>query len=158
MILVADCSALVALACCDGLLFLESLYGQVFVSEEVYSECTIAGKPYADILSEYLHGKVRCINPNNQKTIIGIADKGETQAMQLYLQLEADNLLIDNKHGKKIAMQNKINTIGSLTVLIIAKQQNLIPAIKPHIEMIRNSNVFIADVVLDTALRIVKEL
>jgi uncharacterized protein len=101
---------------------------------------------------------VKCINPNNQKTIIGIADKGETQAMQLYLQLEADNLLIDDKHGKKIAMRNKINTIDSLTVLIIAKQQNLIPAIKPHIEMISNSNVFIADVVLDTALRIVKEL
>jgi predicted nucleic acid-binding protein len=77
--------------------------------------------------------------------------------MQLCFQLAANNLLIDDRRGKKIAMQNQINAIGSLTLLLEAKQAKLITHIKPYIEAIRVSSVFVADSVLDTALRIAQE-
>ncbi|WP_417909847.1 hypothetical protein [Candidatus Electronema sp. PJ] len=38
MILIADSSALIALAICDGLQLLESLYGEVLVPEAVYKK------------------------------------------------------------------------------------------------------------------------
>jgi uncharacterized protein len=142
MILIADCSALIALASCDGLALLEMLYGQVYVPEEVFKECTVAGKPQAAALSAYLIGKVKPVNLSALPSIEGVVDAGELQAMQLYFQLAADNLLIDDRRGKKIAMQNQINTIGSLTVLLEAKQAKLITHIKPYIEAIRVSSVF----------------
>lgn len=77
--------------------------------------------------------------------------------MLLYWQLGATNLLIDDRRGKKIAQQNNINTVGSLTVLIEAKQAGLISAIKPAIEAIRQSTVFVADAILDAALRVANE-
>lgn len=77
--------------------------------------------------------------------------------MLLYLQLEATYLLIDDRRGKKVALQNNINTVGSLTVLIEAKQAGLISAIKPAIEAIRQSTVFVADAILDAALRVANE-
>jgi predicted nucleic acid-binding protein len=158
MILIADCSALIALASCDGLTLLELLYGQVYVPEEVFKECTVAGKPEAAVLAAYLKEKVKPVNLSALPSIEGVVDAGELQAMQLYFQLAANNLLIDDRRGKKIAMQNQINTIGSLTVLLEAKQAKLITHIKPYIEAIRVSSVFVADSVLDTALRIADEL
>jgi predicted nucleic acid-binding protein len=159
MLLVADCSALVALASCDALIFLEPLYGQVIVPIEVFNECCVEGKPYCDILKVYLKDKVKPLVCNNLSSLngIGIADLGEMQAMQLYKEYNADNLLIDDKKGKKIAQSNHINTIGSLTVLLDAKKAGLTHHIKPLIECIRLSTVFVSDVLLDTILRMADE-
>ncbi len=44
MILVADASALVALASCDSLVLLDMLFGNVFVPEAVFSEVTVPNK------------------------------------------------------------------------------------------------------------------
>jgi predicted nucleic acid-binding protein len=42
------------------------------------------------------------------------ADAGETAAMQLYKELDADYLLIDDRCGRKVAAINQIKTIGSM--------------------------------------------
>lgn len=47
MILVADCSALVALATCDALSLLDQLFGTVVVPEAVYREAVVGDKPEA---------------------------------------------------------------------------------------------------------------
>lgn len=157
MILVADCSALIALASCDALPLLEPLYGDVFVPVAVFDECTVTNKPQSLKLNDYLKDKVKTVRTDLSNAISGSADLGEEQAMLLYLQLGATNLLIDDRRGKKIAQQNNINTVGSLTVLIEAKQAGLISAIKPAIEAIRQSTVFVADAILDAALRVANE-
>ena len=53
MILVADCSALVALAACDGLHLLDAMFGTVIVPEAVYREAAIGDKPQAVQLAAY---------------------------------------------------------------------------------------------------------
>ena len=79
MILIADSSALIALAHCDCLEILEGLLGS-----------------------------------------------GEMEAMALYKKLNADWLLIDDEKARKTARFNKIKVIGSLGVLLLAKEKNLI--------------------------------
>lgn len=61
----------------------------------------------------------------------GFADAGETEAMVLYKQIAADKLLIDDKRGRNVAKLNQISTIGSLGVLLAAKQKGLIHEIAP---------------------------
>jgi predicted nucleic acid-binding protein len=58
MILIADCSALVALASCNGLHLLEALFSAVIVPEAVYHEAVVDDKPEARRLQEYLKNKV----------------------------------------------------------------------------------------------------
>ena len=55
-----------------------------------------------------------------------LADAGETEAMLLYKQIDADKLLIDDQRGRNVAKINHIETIGSLGVLLVAKQRGLI--------------------------------
>ena len=64
MILVADASALIALATCDGLLWLEKLFGEVLVPETVFSEVAISDKSQSLRLRAYLEGKVRQVDMN----------------------------------------------------------------------------------------------
>ncbi len=54
MILVADASALIALASCNSLSLLDKLFGEVLVPETVYTETTIADKPESLKLRGYL--------------------------------------------------------------------------------------------------------
>ena len=84
MILVADASALIALATCDGLEWLEKLFGQVLVPETVFNEVAISDKPQSLRLKEYLRGKVRQVDMNGYVYLDAYADAGETQAMVLY--------------------------------------------------------------------------
>ena len=48
MLLIADSSALIALAICDSLQLLEALYGEVLVPEAVYNEVALSDKASAE--------------------------------------------------------------------------------------------------------------
>lgn len=142
MIVIADASALVALAICDCLNVLESLFGEIKVSQEVFEEVTIFGKPGSAELKKYLQGKIEYSNLNDIVIDGNSLDKGELTSIALYKFLKADYLLIDEKAGRRVAKLNNIKIIGSLDILIEAKRQGIIRYIKPHIETLRSSNIY----------------
>ena len=152
MIIVADASPLVALTICDCLDALEQLFNEVKVSQTVYEEVIVGNKPGSDKLAAYLQGKIVGLNLDNY--IIGgdSLDKGELTSIALYKHLQADYLLIDEKAGRKVAKLNHVKIIGSLGVLIEAKQQGIIPLLKPHVEILRLSKAHFSDELLDYAL------
>ena len=157
MILVADASALIALAACDSLPLLDALFGTVLVPQAVYLEVATADKPQAERLREYLHDKVRLVNMQNYVYLDAFADAGETAAMLLYKELPADYLLIDDKRGRKVATINHIKTIGSLGVLLQAKRAGLITHIAPLLSQIETSPVYIGQSLIDTVLELAGE-
>ena len=143
MILVADCSALVALSVCGSLNLLEQLFASVVVPETVYLEATRPDKKQAQALKTFLQGKVRQVNLEAYVFLDAFADAGETEAMLLYKQLAADKLLIDDKRGRKVAKINQISTIGSLGVLLVAKEKGLIAEVAPLLQQIEQSDIYL---------------
>ena len=87
MILIADASALIALAACNSLTLLDAIFGTVWVPEAVYLEVVTADKPYAERLRAYLQEKVRTVNMQNYVYLDAFSDTGETAAMVLYKEL-----------------------------------------------------------------------
>ena len=144
MILVADCSPLIALASCNGLHLLNALFNTVIVPEAVYHEAVVSDKPEAQQLKEYLKNKIRKIDPSHPILLDGFSDLGETEAMVLYWQVSADKLLIDDKRGRRIAKINHINTIGSLGVLLAAKRVGLIDQVSPYLAKILSSDIYLS--------------
>ena len=114
-------------------------------------------KPYAERLQLYLKGKIRNVSMQNYVYLDAYADAGETAAMLLYKEMQADYLLIDDKRGRKVAAINQINTIGSLCVLLLAKRAGLIPSIAPLLEQIGASPVFISKGLIQTVLELAGE-
>lgn len=157
MILVADASALVALAACDSLLLLDALFGSVLVPQAVFSEVTVSGKPQSARLQMYLQNKIRQVDMQHFVYLDAYADAGETQAMLLYKVEQADYLLIDDRRGRKVAKINQIKTIGSLGVLLHAKRSGLISHVAPLIQQIAASPVFISERLVQTVLELAAE-
>lgn len=157
MILVADCSALIALATCRALHLLDRLFGTVVVPEAVYREAIVGEKPEARQLQDYLLGRVRAIDPSYPVLLDGISDRGETEAMILYRQLAADRLLIDDRRGRRVARINDIDVIGSLGVLLAAKQAGFIDAVKPYVLRLAASDVYLSSGLITTVLELAAE-
>lgn len=157
MILVADASALIALATCDSLALLETIFGSVLVPEAVFSEVTVPDKPQSVCLRSYLYGKIRAVDMQHFVYLDVFADAGETQAMLLYKEVAADYLLIDDRRGRKVAKINRIKTIGSLGVLLQAKRAGLIPSVAPLLERIASGSIFLSENLMQTVLELAGE-
>ena len=157
MILVADASALIALATCNSLDLLEALFGNVLVPEAVYEEVTAQGKPQSARLRSYLHGKVRAVDMQHFIYLDAFADAGETQAMLLYKEVTADYLLIDDRRGRKVAKINQIKMVGLMGVLLQAKRAGIIPYVAPLIEQITASPIFMSENLIRTVLELAGE-
>ncbi|MBS3952713.1 MAG: DUF3368 domain-containing protein [Methylomicrobium sp.] len=157
MILVADASALIALASCNSLSLLDKLFGEVLVPQTVYSEIAKVDKAHSSCLQSYLKGKVRVVDTQRFVYLDAFADAGETEAMLLYKEVSADYLLIDDKRGRKVAKINQIKTIGSVGVLLQAKRAGHIQLIAPLLELIASSPVYISESLINTVLELAGE-
>jgi len=78
--------------------------------------------------------------------------QGELEAIALYKNKEADFLLIDDRRAKNFAKLNGINVIGSLGVMILAKDKGLIEFIRDDLEKLLDSNLFISQSLIDRVL------
>ena len=157
MLIVADTSALVALAECDALLFLEPLFGGVRVPAAVLRECTVPGKPHAPVLAEYLERRTEAIDLSEFIIAAPGLGAGELEAMALYKRLRANRLLVDDVRARRIAMLNEIAIIVSLGVLISAKSAGLLVAVKPRIQKMQSAGIHIGDHLLAEVLRLAEE-
>ena len=158
MLIVADTSALVALASCDALWCLDRLFQEVRVPPAVLRECTVPGKPEAERLDSYLQGKV--VKVDLEEFVIAVVGlgEGELEAMALYKRLHANRLLIDDGRARKVAVLNGIEVVGSLGVLLRAKESGLIPKMRPLLARIQAAGVRYSERLLEEALRLAGEV
>lgn len=61
-------------------------------------------------------------------------DQGESEAIALALEQQADYILLDERDGRKVAKSLGLNVTGVLGVLLKAKQSGTIPELKPLLE------------------------
>ena len=102
MLVVADTSSLLALAACDGLPLLDTIFGEIRVPPGVFAESTVAGRPYSEELRGYLTSKVVQVDLGEVVIAAGGLGAGELEAMALYKRLHADRLLIDDHRARRV--------------------------------------------------------
>jgi predicted nucleic acid-binding protein len=153
VIVIADSSALIALSICNVLDLLIPLFGEIKVPVAVFEEVCIENKPEFEVLKNFLEDKVSVtsINISTIEKSKGLG-LGELEAIALYKDLQADLLLIDDARAKKVAYTNNLEVMGSLGVLLLAKQQGLIDHIYPLLKRLKYSDIFISHSLLDQVL------
>lgn len=158
MIVIADSSALIALATCSALDLAVSLYSDIYVPRAVYQEISHPGKPHAQILSQFLHGRVVEADKKQFVIAVGGLGEGEVEAMVLYHQLNAYRLLIDDRRARRVAEANGIDCVGSLGLLLLAKHDGYISELAPYVNKLRHSALHYSDTLLVKVLELAGEL
>ena len=134
MIVVSDTSALCNLAIIDHLWLLESIYQTVIIPDVVARELTEASNPLipAILQSGWIQPQPLTNSElaNQLQQERGL-DAGEANAIALALELQADDLLIDERLGRQEALRLGLSIIGILGILLVAKQRSLIPQVQP---------------------------
>ena len=157
MLIVADSSALIALAVCDGLNVILQVYDDLKIPEAVYAEIVAPEKPHSDALGSFLADRVVKVDVSRWVVAAGGLGRGEIEAMALYKQLSADVLLIDDHRARVVAEHNQIACIGVLGLLLVAKQRGKVNTIAPYVHRLRQSSIFYADDLLDRVLKLAGE-
>ncbi|MDZ8185375.1 MAG: DUF3368 domain-containing protein [Nostoc sp. ChiSLP02] len=147
MIVISNTSAITNLAAIQYLQLLPQLYTQVIIPEAVYRELTDI-KPDVPGTSEVQAASwLEIRQVTNCETIERLRyevrlDPGESEAIALALELSADLLLIDERRGRAEAHRLGLRITGLLGILIEAKHQNLIIAVKPLMDALISTSEF----------------
>ncbi|GAP97090.1 DUF3368 domain-containing protein [Leptolyngbya sp. NIES-2104] len=147
MIVISDTSAITNLAAIQHLHLLPQLYDRVIIPEAVYRELTEVDPPVPGTLEVQ---SVSWIDVRQVTTVEVVKrlqsevrlDPGESEAIALALELNADLLLIDERRGRAEANRLGVRITGLLGILVEAKQKNLISAVKPLMDALIDTSEF----------------
>lgn len=157
MLIIADSSALVALATCSALDILVSLYETVNVPQSVYDEIASPYKPQGMALANFLQGRIVRVDTRQFVLSAGGLGQGEIEAMALYKLLGADLLLIDDRRARLVAEANQIQCIGTLGALLQAKRKGLVGEISSYINALSASPLHYQEALLQKVLQLAGE-
>ena len=142
MIVVSDTSPITNLAAISQLNLLQQLYGRLIIPTAVYNEMVKVDQlvPGAVEVQTLLWIQTQAVADFQQIVAIQSSleniDVGEAEAIVLALELKADLLLMDERRGKAVATSYGLNVTGLLGVLLQAKRNSLIPAVKPIMDQL----------------------
>src|SRR5258708_4525121 len=136
IVVVSDTSPITNLILINQLLLLEKVFNEIIIPDKVYLEI-LQLKKFLERLNEFKQAKWIIRKSISDalafRKLTATLDEGEAEAIVLAREVHADYLLVDEKKGRKQAAQMGLNTIGLLGVLLKAKQQKHIPAVKPYV-------------------------
>jgi len=77
---------------------------------------------------------------------------GEREAIALALELKATRLLLDDLPARRLASSLGLEIIGTLGLLLWAKEQGLLPAVRPWVDTLLREGFYISERLLAEVL------
>jgi uncharacterized protein len=119
---------------------LKHLYEKIIIPHAVYRELT--GPPMSaggqeSISYDWIHVR----NVSNRSVVdefLKFLDLGESEVIALALEVNADQVLLDERAAREFAESQGLNLTGVLGVLIAAKSRGLIAEIRPFVDILKN--------------------
>jgi predicted nucleic acid-binding protein len=160
VIVVADAGPLIHLAAINRLELVAAV-GDVLIPPGVYEEVVVigAGLPGAQEVSEATW--ISVVTPTRldlvNALLAGGLHRGESEAMALALERQADVLLMDERQGRLTAEAMGIRVIGTIGLVIAARQRGALLAVAPVLSELRTSGLWMSDELVRQVLATVGE-
>lgn len=131
-VIIADTSCLILLTTIGKLTLLQQVYGQIIITPDIAAE-------YGEALPDWVK-VVRVADGYRQQLLEMQLDKGESSAIALALERPGSTLILDDYKARKIAERLGLMLTGTIGLLVKAKLKGFIPAVKPLLEEIKQTN------------------
>lgn len=145
MIVVSDTSSISALILIGRLEILNTVFGEIIIPPIVFHEIMRLEEFSINLSIFEKAGWIQIQKPVGQKSVqnlMEILDPGESEAIVLAQELNADFLLIDERLGSQMATDLGIPTVGLLGTLLLAKKQQPLFELKPILKELKEKARF----------------
>lgn len=162
MIIVSDTSPINNLAAINQLYLLHQLYETVLIPEAVYRELTEPDFPVAGSTEVQTFDWIQICAVSNRTLVEALSnelDIGEAEAIVLAVEMQAEQVLIDERRGRLVATRLNLRSTGILGILVEAKSQGLIAEVKSLLDaLINDAGFWVAEPLYTSVLRRVNEV
>jgi predicted nucleic acid-binding protein len=145
MTVVSDASPMINLARIEALHLLAELYETVVLPEAVWTEIVVEGEgqPGARAVQSATWIERQAVaNRDLVRALRQDLDKGEAEAVALTVETEDVLLLMDERLGRETADHFDLACVGLIGVLIEAKENEHVDALRPYLQALRSEAGF----------------
>jgi len=144
-IIISDTSCLIALERIDQLEILKRTFKVIIITQEVYQE-------FGNCLPDWIIiNEVK--NKEKQSHLESFLDKGEASSIALANETNDALLIIDEKKGREIAKTFNLEIIGTLGVLIKAKEKGIISNLKDIVFDLKKAGFRVSNSIVNEILK-----
>lgn len=157
MVVVSDTLSVSNLIQLGNLQLLNQLYGTVTIPPAIKRELYRI-EDHARFIEKL--DWIQVVAPVDQRMVLQLLDDldlGESEAIVLAIEQNADYLMIDEYLGRKMARELKIKVVGVLGVLVLAKEKGLIGQVRPLIEKLQEIGFRLSKNLIESVLAQAKE-
>jgi predicted nucleic acid-binding protein len=162
MIVISDTTPIISLIKIDRLKILEELYKKIIIPKAVYDELiiNIDYQDEIDIIKRCTFIQIENVEENLSVVLLQRElklDRGESEAIVLAKNINADLIIIDERKARRIAKDVGLKVTGTLGILVEAKQQGLIKELKSLLDELMDNNIRISRKLYMEILNLVEE-
>ena len=149
-VIIADSSCLIILANIGLLNILNDLYGEIIITPQVRKE-------FNDNLPDWIK-VVEAKDKSLMQTLSISLDIGEASSITLCMEQKNETLLIiDERKGRKVAKELGISIIGTIGIILKAKEEGKIKSLIVIIEKLESSDFRMSKQLKDVLLKYAKD-
>jgi predicted nucleic acid-binding protein len=149
-IIISDTSCLIALERIGRIDLLQETFTTIYTTQTVAEE-------FEELLPEWILIK-EIKNVSMADKLKLILDAGEASAISLALETENSVLIIDEKKGRKVARELNVTIIGTLKVLLIAKNKGVIRSVKEITDDLQKHSFRFNKTIVEEVLKLAGEI
>jgi predicted nucleic acid-binding protein len=161
VIIVSDTSPINNLAAINQLHLLHQLYGTVLIPEAVYRELTDPKFPVAGATEVQTFEWIQTRAVSDRTLVEALSnelDVGEAEAIALAVEIQAEQVLIDERRGRLVASRLNLRYTGILGILVEAKNKGLIAEVKSLLDaLINEAGFWVTESLYNSVLQLVNE-
>lgn len=156
MIVVSNTTPLIGLAVIGRFDLLRHFFGEIVIAEAVYQEAVVAGRDEGGAKGEVSSADWIRVEAVSDRLAVDVLldelDRGEAETIVLAHELQADWVLMDEKRGRRKLAQLDQPKIGTVGILLKAKQVGLLSEVRPSLERLRAQGFSISESVMRAVL------
>lgn len=156
MTVVCNATPLINFAVINRLDVLQAIFGQILIPQAVYDETTGLGFPGSQAVLQAIASGWLQVRPVSTmaSAIPPELDDGEREAIALALETGEQRILLDEREARQIAQSLGLQVIGTLGILLLAKNQQIIPQVQPLLDaMIDRAQYWVSAALYQQVLR-----
>ena len=160
MIVVSNATPLIAMAMADRFDLIQKIFGRIYIPQGVYEEVVEQGGERFGATDVRQAVWIQVVQAKDGLAVEVLEDdlgKGESETIVLAREMQADWVLVDERLARRKLDLFGVRTIGTLGILLRAKELGLLQRIRPEVDKLRTRGFRLSRHVYEDVLQMAGE-